>query len=418
MSRIKSDDTDPDNLIPIAFHQMELEPIQYNPEEILNFFYRLEELGYKLIVDQNSYMIMTRGAAKQTGARVPEVHGANKPLDPDLKPEKDKGLQKQVLTQPAKVKPNGPVAVATGPAPPTPYLPRAMPQINLPVKVMPATPLTPPRIPVQIPPRIPMTPVQIRPTNLPLSTPATVPRTRPRQPIFMAPIKRENVPYTPRKQLFTPQQKIVQSPVQTHDLSRVKKEPIDIPRFDLEPDPSDQKPSIPAPQTPYIHPTYQSPQQPEPQVTVHDLKGDPWLDPKAEPPLEESAVDAQFRHPMQEDFIIPPTLAEATKNKTLLAKDLPKQTDIDRLMKVLNRKILAQSRFPEPLKDLEASYIHSGFFKDIYEYIKYNKLPTNQAKAKQVQINSINYFTLGSILFRLIPEQNWTNVSSNVHTSI
>ena len=92
LSRIKSDDTDPDNLIPIAFHQMELEPIQYNPEEILNFFYGLEELGYKLIVDQNSYMIMTRGAAKQTGAKVPEVHGANKPLDPDLKPEKDKGL--------------------------------------------------------------------------------------------------------------------------------------------------------------------------------------------------------------------------------------------------------------------------------------------------------------------------------------
>ena len=133
----------------------------------------------------------------------------------------------------------------------------------------------------------------------------------------------------------------------------------------MEPDPQDQKPSIPHPQTPYIHPTYQSPQQPQPKVTVHDLKGDPWLDPKAEPPLEESAVDAQFRHPMQEDFIIPPTLAEATKNKTLLAKDLPKQTDIDRLMKVLNRKILAQSRFPEPMKDLEASYVHSGFFKDI-----------------------------------------------------
>ena len=82
---------------------------------------------------------------------------------------------------------------------------------------------------------------------------------------------------------------------------------------------------------------------------MYDLNGDPWLDPKAEPPLEESSVDAQFRHPMQEDFIIPPTFAEATKNKTLLAKDLPKQTDIDRLMKVLNRKILAQSRFPEPM---------------------------------------------------------------------
>ena len=199
LSRIKSDDTDPDNLIPIAFHQMELEPIQYNPEEILNFFYGLEELGYKLIVDQNIYMIMTRGAAKQTGARVPEVHGANKPLDPDLKPEKDKGLQKQVLTQPANVKPNGPVAVATGPAPPTPYLPRAIPQIKLPVKVVPATPLTLPRIPVQTPPRIPITPVQIRSTYLPLSTPTTVPSTRPRQPIFMTPIKRGKCYHTPQE---------------------------------------------------------------------------------------------------------------------------------------------------------------------------------------------------------------------------
>ena len=161
-------------------------------------------------------MIMTRGAAKQTGAIVPEVHGANKPLDPDLNPEKDKGLQKQVFTQPANVKPSGPVAIATGPAPPTPYLPRAVPEINLPIKVMPATPLTPPRIPVQTPPRISRTPVQIRPTNLPLSTPATVPRTRPRQPIFMTPIKRENVPIAPRKQLFTPQQQTIQSPVQEH----------------------------------------------------------------------------------------------------------------------------------------------------------------------------------------------------------
>ena len=46
---------------------------------------------------------MTRGAAKQTGAMVSEVHGANKPLDPDLKPEKNKDLQKQVFTQPANV---------------------------------------------------------------------------------------------------------------------------------------------------------------------------------------------------------------------------------------------------------------------------------------------------------------------------
>ena len=147
LSRIKSDDSDPHNLIPIAFHQMELEPIQYNPNQILEQFYFLEEMGYKIIAEEisqeNSYMIMTRRAAKQTGANLPEVHGANKPLDPDLKPEKDKSLQKQVFSQPTNVKPNGPVAIATGPAPPTPYLPRAIPQIRLPVKVLPPTPHTP-----------------------------------------------------------------------------------------------------------------------------------------------------------------------------------------------------------------------------------------------------------------------------------
>ena len=132
----------------------------------------------------------------------------------------------------------------------------------------------------------------------------------------------------------------------------------------------DQKPvqHIPVPAR-NIHPSFQAPQQQIRPAQIQDLKGDSWLDPTAEPPLEESSVDAFFRHPMKEDFIIPPTLSEASKNKTLLAKDLPKQTDIDRLMKVLNRKILAQTRFPEPMKDLEAGYVHSGFFKDIYEYI-------------------------------------------------
>ena len=412
LSRVKSDDSDPHNLIPIAFHQMELVPIQYNPNQILDYFYSLEELGYNIILEQatpeNCYMVMTRRAAKETEANLPEVHGVNKPLDPDLRPEKDKGLQKQVMDQPANVKPIGPVAVATGPTPATPLLPRTIPQIKLPAKVVPPVPITPPRI-SSLTPRILLTPIQTKSTHIPMRTPVKAPQLTPRQPMLMTPIKTEGTPIQPRKQLFipqNPQQTVAQTPGITPDISRVKKEQINIPRFDLDPDPMDQKPSIPTQETSFTHPTFQAPQQPQTtQVSVHDLTGDPWLDPRAEPPLEESSVDAFFRHPLQEDFIIPPTLAEATKNKTLLAKDLPKQTDIDRLMKVLNRKILAQSRFPEPMKDLEASYIHSGFFKDIYEYIRYNKLPTNQTKAKQVQINSINYFTIGIILFRLIPDK-------------
>ena len=190
-----------------------------------------------------------------------------------------------MFSQPANVKPNGPVAIATGPAPPTPYLPRAIPQIRLPVKVVPATPLSPPRIPT-LTPRIPQTPVQIRPSRLPITTPATVPKAMSRPLIQMTPSRGVSAPATPRKQLFPHQQSPVQTPVQIPDLSRIKREPIDIPRFDLEPDLEDQKPSIPVPQTPFLHPTFQSPQKPQTtQATVQDLKGDPWLDPKAEPTI-------------------------------------------------------------------------------------------------------------------------------------
>ena len=116
-------------------------------------------------------------------------------------------------------------------------------------------------------------------------------------------------------------------------------------------------------------------------------------------------VEGNFRSPILEDFIIPPTLSEETKGKTILTKNLPKQTDIDRLLAVLNRKILTRSRFPDGLKDLEAAYTHSACFKDIYDYLRYNKLPSNPRKAHQTQINANNHFVLGTLLFKLTPNK-------------
>ena len=88
-----------------------------------------------------------------------------------------------------------------------------------------------------------------------------------------------------------------------------------------------------------------------------------------------------------------------------MAKNLVKETDIDRLLAVLNRKILTRSRFPDGLKDLEAAYTHSAYFKDIYEYLRYNKLPSNSRKAHQTKINANNLFLLGTLLFKLTPNK-------------
>ena len=182
---------------------------------------------------------------------------------------------------------------------------------------------------------------------------------------------------------------------------------LDVPEFDLD-DGSQGFTPIPlsGQDIDFRHPSFKAPQQviAKP-ATLRDLRGDPFLDPEDEKPLEEAIVEGNFRSPILEDFIIPPILSEETKGKTILAKNLPKQTDIDRLLAVLNRKILTRSRFPDALKDLEAAYTHSACFKDVYEYLRYNKLPSNPRKAHQTQINANNHFLLGTLLFKLTPNK-------------
>ena len=112
LSRNKADNSDPHGLIPIAFISIEHEShpigefqaVYFNPKEILAEFYKIEEIvGYvamKTYSTQqiNAYFVMTRGQAQAQGTSVPEVHGHSKPLDPNLKPEKDNTLKKHVFT--------------------------------------------------------------------------------------------------------------------------------------------------------------------------------------------------------------------------------------------------------------------------------------------------------------------------------
>ena len=120
----------------------------------------------------------------------------------------------------------------------------------------------------------------------------------------------------------------------------------------------------------------------------------------------EAQIEAMFRAPEPEDFILPPALSEHAKGKTMVAQNLPKQSDIDRLMKQLNRKILTQTRFPSSLKDLEAAYCNSATFKDIYQFLRYNKLPTNRRLAKRIEANALDYYVLGTLLFKYVHQKS------------
>ena len=132
----------------------------------------------------------------------------------------------------------------------------------------------------------------------------------------------------------------------------------------------------------------------------------PQIDPNMELPLHETSVEAMFRPPDENDFILPPTLSEYVKGKPMIAKTMPRQSEIDNLMKHLNRKILSKTRFPSSLKDLEAAYCSSEAFKDIYQFLRFNKLPTSRRLAKRIEASAQDYYVLGSILFKYIPQKS------------
>ena len=137
-----------------------------------------------------------------------------------------------------------------------------------------------------------------------------------------------------------------------------------------------------------------------------DVEEIPHIDPNMDIPLHETSVEALFRSLDIQDFTLPQTLSQQLQGKTIMAQTMPRQAEIDRLIKQLNRKILTQTRFPSSLKDLEAAYCSSSAFKDVFQFLKYNKLPTNRKLSKQIQCTAQDYFVIGSILFRNIPQKH------------
>ena len=64
---------------------------------------------------------------------------------------------------------------------------------------------------------------------------------------------------------------------------------------------------------------------------------------------------------------------------------LPKQADIDKILKVMQRKVLKGTFLPVETKEIQAGYLGSPYFKDIYLYLVQNKLPTSKAAIRKVE---------------------------------
>ena len=63
------------------------------------------------------------------------------------------------------------------------------------------------------------------------------------------------------------------------------------------------------------------------------------------------------------------------------------------------------THFPVEVKEIQVGYLHSPYFKDIYQYLLQNKLPSCKITIKKSEALSEKYVLLDSLFFRIHPER-------------
>ena len=118
----------------------------------------------------------------------------------------------------------------------------------------------------------------------------------------------------------------------------------------------------------------------------------------------EEVLAPEIRIPTESDFELPPPLQDVVDPSKITHKFLPKQGDIDRLLSKINKKVLRDTNLSIDLRDLRAACVTSPHFKDIYLHLTQNKMPIGKMAARRLDNQARNYMILDRLLFKIIDE--------------
>ena len=90
------------------------------------------------------------------------------------------------------------------------------------------------------------------------------------------------------------------------------------------------------------------------------------LDIEESSPFQEGIILELIQRPDKSFFQNPEKLEVVINPDNFIHKFLPKQVDIDKILNVIQRKVLKNTHLPIEIKEIQAGYIHSPYFKDLY----------------------------------------------------
>ena len=102
---------------------------------------------------------------------------------------------------------------------------------------------------------------------------------------------------------------------------------------------------------------------------IEDIDPNVNFDFEENSPFQEGIISETFQRLDKPFFQEPNELGDLIDRGNLVQKFLPKQTDIDKTLKVIQRKVLRGIHLPVYIKEIHTRYLHSSYFKDIFLYL-------------------------------------------------
>ena len=320
LSRRKMDDSNPHELIPISFSLK---------NQVSDYFYHINnEIN---LPRKDKYLVQTRSQVRSSGIRLPEIHGANKGLDPHVQPGKQKSFPIQTVNKGMPTHPIPKPRIGQGSA-------------GLIRKVKAPYPITPPHL-------LPAQPI----TEHDLRTVVSLPEP------------------TNQSQSHV-QSQILPRPLPQHHLI----DPVHVPQ---QIGPKIQHRLTPSYHNPYARPPPKPPAISDPLDSWKDLL-DNDLDRKVEIEenllFQEGIISEIYERPDNSYIQEPQEFTNLIDTTKLIQKYLPKQMDIGKILDIIKRKVLKGTHLPLTVKEIQAGYLTSPYFKDLYLFLSQNKLPSKR----------------------------------------
>ena len=115
-------------------------------------------------------------------------------------------------------------------------------------------------------------------------------------------------------------------------------------------------------------------------------------------PFQEGVMSKMFQR-LDKSFFQEPR--DFVNKGNFIHKYLPKQMDIDKILEVIQRKVLNRTHSLIKIKEIQAGYLCSPYFKDLYLYLSQNKLPSSKPAIRKIEKLAEKYVILDSLLFRI-----------------